>query len=190
MGNSVFAQSSRIRNFSLSQSGNQVAYHFIFTAGNSCNGYQLMHSSDSITYMGVFDYAGICGASGADEPFSGLHTTPVMNAWNFYKIQLATFETSEVERIYVSNTGAQKVIVYPNPSYLSADVVKYRISGVNNIHLQGFIYDQKGITRKFIDEFTIGDSSTLNLLEFENGLYFLWLTDGSKLYKGKFLLIR
>jgi hypothetical protein len=184
------ATAQRISNFSVSQNGNVVTYRFIFSAGASCQGYQLLHSSDSLTYLTVKDYVGICGASGAAEPFDGVHEFPVLNAWNYYKIQMATFEQSEVRRIFVTTDGKLRATVFPNPSFSETDQVRFRLSGVNNIRVQGFVHDQLGITRDFIDTVTAGDSAALNLNNYENGFYFLWLTDGTRIYTGRIVLIR
>ncbi len=184
------AAAQRISNFSVSQNGNVVTYRFLFTAGSTCQGYQLLHSSDSLTYVTVKDYAGICGASGAAEPFDGLHEFPVQNAWNYYKVQLATFEQSEVRRIFVSSDGKLRATVFPNPSFSEADQLRFRLGGGNNIRVQGFVYDQLGIARDFIDTVTTADSAPLNLVNYENGFYLLWLTDGTRIYTGRIVLIR
>jgi hypothetical protein len=189
-GSLTILKAQRIGNFSVSQTGTSVAYHFVFRAGSTCNGYQLLRSSDSLTYLSAVDYLGICGSSGADEPFDGVDNAPKMNAWNYYKIQLPNFETSNVQRIYVSNTGAQKAIVFPNPSRSENELLQFRIQGANNIKVQGFVYDQRGVNRGFIDLRTNLDAAPLDVGGLENGLYILWLTDGSKLYKGKFALLR
>lgn len=183
-------RAQRISNFSVSQTGNMVSYHFLYSAGSSCQGYQLLHSRDSVTYLTARDYAGVCGASGSAEPFDGIHEFPALNAWNYYKVQMANFEQSEVRRIFESSDGKLKAIVFPNPSFNESDLLRFRLSGVNNIRVQGFIYDQMGITRDFIDVQTVGDSAPLNLANYENGFYMLWLTDGTRIYSGRIILLR
>lgn len=186
----VFVNAQRISNFSVSQNGNLVTYHFLYNAGSTCQGYQLLHSKDSITYLTVKDYVGICGASGAAEPFDGVHEFPALNAWNYYRIQMANFEMSEVRRIFVSSDGKLRATVFPNPSFSDNDQIRFRLSGASNIRIQGFIYDQLGLARDFIDTVTTADSAELNMPNYENGFYLLWLTDGTRIYTGRIVLIR
>ena len=187
---SISAKGQRISNFSVSQSGNIVTYQFLYSAGTPCQGYQLLHSRDSLTYLTAKEYAGICGASGAAEPFNGVHEFPALNAWNYYKIQMANFEMSEVRRLFVSSDGKLRAVVFPNPSFSDTDQIRFRLSGVNNIRVQGYIYDQVGINRGFIDTITNGDNAALDLTNYENGFYMLWLTDGTRIYSGRIVLIR
>lgn len=186
----LFLNAQRIGNFSVSQSGNEIHYSFTYRAGVTCTGYQLMHSTDSLNFVAVDDYAGICGASGADEQFSGVHTKPKINAWNYYRIQTANFDLSEIRKLYVSADGQQKAIVFPNPLNSVNTTLSFRISGANNLNVQGFIFDAFGTERQFIDTYTNPDSAPIVTSALENGFYILWLTDGTNLYKGKFEILR
>lgn len=179
----------RVINFSVNQNNAEVFYSFTFRSGSSCTGYKLTHSTDSLNFVGVDEYTGICGASGADEQFSGSHKTPIMNAWNYYRIQMGNFEMSEIRKVFMSSDGSLKAIVFPNPHVDENSEISFRISGANNLRVQGFIYDSNGINWQFIDTTTNGDSSKFTINGFDNGLYILWLTDGTKLYKGKFLIM-
>jgi hypothetical protein len=112
-----------------------------------------------------------------------------MNAWNYYRIQMGNFEMSEIRRVFMSADGSLKAVVFPNPHTDENFDLAFRISGANNMRVQGFIYDSNGISWQFIDTTTTGDSAKLAISGFENGLYILWLTDGSNMYKGKFLIM-
>ncbi len=183
-----FAQ--RVFNFSVTQSVSAVAYSFTYRSGSSCSGYQLMYSLDSLNFTAVDNYPGICGASGADEFFSGVHKTPKVDAWNYYRIQMANFENSEIRKVYVSSDGNLKAVVFPNPYTDNNLSLYYRISGVNNKQLQGFVYDANGYEQQYINATTNGDSGAIDTRLLENGLYILWLTDGTTIYRGKFLVMQ
>src|SRR6188768_2748435 len=91
----------RVVSFELFQVNTTVSTKFTLRAGGTCYGYKILHSLDSINFSEVVDYPGICGSSGSDEYFSDVHQTPAMNQFNFYKVQLSTFETSEIKKIFV-----------------------------------------------------------------------------------------
>ena len=185
-----FSVAQRVFNFSVTQSVSAVAYSFTYRSGSTCNGYQLMYSTDSLNFIAVDNYPGICGASGADEFFSGVHKTPKVNAWNYYRIQMANFESSEIRKVFVSSDGNLKAVVFPNPYTDNNLTLHYRISGANNLRLQGFVYDANGYAQQYIDTTTTADTGVIDTRLLENGLYIVWLTDGTNLYKGKFLVMQ
>ncbi len=123
----------RITNFELFLAGTtKVNAKFTLRAGTTCFGYKILHSIDSVNYTEVIDYPTICGASGSDEYFSNTHDTPVPNVTNYYKVQLSTFETSEVRRIFVGVNSSPRMLVFPNPIYSDNDIATVKLLGTNN----------------------------------------------------------
>ena len=79
-----FAQ--RITNFDAFIAGNGAAIKFVISKGTSCNGYNILHSLDSINYSAIYNFPGICGNTASDESISYLDTAPDVNKYNYYKI--------------------------------------------------------------------------------------------------------
>ena len=186
---SIYAQ-FRIVNFNLFQVGTNVLIKFTVTAGSICNGYTVYHCLDSVSFVPVYDYAGVCGTSSSDENFSYTHTGATPDKINYYKVQLSTVETSGIRRIYVPSNSRSGIIAYPNPILNTSDSLKLRLFNTNNLQLVGFIYSPSGKPRQELHLKAKGELTALDVNNFENGVYVVWLTDGYQAYSSKFIINR
>lgn len=182
------ALSQRISDFSLAQSGSSVTTHFTLRAGSVCSGYSVMHSRDSITFLEVVSHNASCGTTGADEFYSDVHSTPAPNQFNYYKIQLTTFESSPVKKIWVGSGASQYLMIFPNPVNPLNNAVTFSIPGISGLRVQGFVRDIRGFEWLFVDEITKPAGTPISLPDVPEGVYSLWLTDGTNVYKGKFIV--
>ena len=170
--------------------GTGVDVKFTVTKGTSCNGYNILHSLDSINFTEVYHYPGVCGNSSTDENVSFLHTSASINVFNYYKVELVPIETSLVQKIFVPEIPNANAMVYPNPLITKTDQLSFRVFNSNNIHLTGFIYNEKGVALKALDLKTIIDIATIGVADLSNGVYLLNLSDGEKNYSYKFIINR
>jgi hypothetical protein len=180
----------RIQNFQLFQVNKTVSIKFTLTPGATCYGFKVLHSLDSINYTEAVNYPGTCGGSGADEQMSEVDQNPALNAFNYYKVQLSTFETSDIRRIYVSSSAQKNLQVIPNPIYNFNDQVHVRVFNTDNQRFLGFIYDQFGHLHQKFDLQGVKDVADFDVSFLQNGLFVLWLTDGTQIYGGKFIISR
>lgn len=192
-GGLVYSQ--RITNFNLSLVTNQgqsasVLIRFSITAGQTCPGYEILHSADSLNYIPVYNYAGICGDLNLETSYRFTHTGPLPNQNNFYKVNIPGFETSAPQKIFVGQQAPQSSLrVYPNP-VVTEDRIKLKFFNFAGGLVEGFIYNQHGVrlipvyldVKQADPEVAVGD--------LEDGLYIIWLTDGNYLYRSKFIVKR
>jgi hypothetical protein len=192
---SATAFGQRIVNFNLSLVSNQgqntsVLVRFSITAGQTCPGYEILHSADSLNYIPVYNYAGICGDPNAETSYSFVHGAPLPNQNNFYKINIPGFESTAPQKIFVGQQAPQSTLrVYPNP-VVTEDRIRLKFFNFAGGLVEGFIYNQNGVRLMplFIEvkqsdpEVAVGD--------LEDGLYIIWLTDGNILYRSKFIVKR
>ncbi len=185
----------RITNFNLSlvtaQGQNtSVLARFSITAGQTCPGYEILHSSDSINYLPAYSYAGICGDLNTETSYSFLHGGPIPNQNNFYKVSIPGFETSLAQKIFVGNQLAQSNIrVYPNP-VITEDRIKLKFYNFEGGFVEGFIYNQQGI-RLIPLFFNVQQSDPeIVISDLDDGLFIIWLTDGNVLFRSKFIVKR
>lgn len=184
----IYAQ--RIQKFEAILSGTIVGVRFSISAGSSCNGYNVLHSIDSLNYYPIYNYAGICGELSKSQDHAFDHLSPTYDIVNFYKIELIGLETSPARRVYVPSSAKVNMLVYPNPITTNYDALNLRIFNTNNTRLVGFIYNQSGKPMRDLDFVTQGEYASLNAFDFGNGLYVLWLTDGYVVYSAKFVVNR
>lgn len=184
----LFAQ--RITSFNVFQVNNSVALKFTIGPGPSCNGYNILHSADSVFYTTIYDYPGICGNSSSEDNQSWTHSSPTLNQTNYYKVQLNPGETTLAKSIFIVPQTKASLFAYPNPIQSYADILNLRFTGANNLRVVGYIYDQFGKPLEELDLRTVVDTSTLDIGRYNNGLYFIWLTDGLLAYASKFIIQR
>jgi len=182
--------SQRIQNFHVFASGANVGVRFTITQGPQCSGYTIYHSTDSINFIQIYDFPGVCGDQNSNQEYSYTHTAPALNQVNYYKVTIFPTENSNIERIYVSNQPKASMLAYPNPVVLTYDVLNLRIFNLSNTRLAGFLYNQFGKPLRTLDLTTTADLASLPVYDLTNGLYVIWLTDGSQAFSSKFVINR
>ena len=184
----IFAQ--RILNFKIFQVNQAVFLNFILSKGSSCNGFNVLHSSDSVNFKIIHEDPTICGTSNADEAKNWTHANPITNQLNYYKIQLNPGEMSPVNRIFVNQTNKPNIVLFPNPISTDIDLLTIKILGTESLEFDGFIYNQFGNYVLKIEKQSTLSNSTIKINELSNGLYLIKLTDGYNLYSTKFIIQR
>jgi hypothetical protein len=184
----IFAQ--RILNFKIFQVNQAVFLNFILSKGSSCNGFNVLHSTDSVNFKVIHEDPTICGTSNADEAKNWTHANPITNQLNYYKIQLNPGEMSPVNRIFVNQTNIPNIVLFPNPISTDIDLLTIKILGTESLAFDGFIYNQFGNYVLKIENQSTLSNSTIKINELSNGLYLIKLTDGYNLYSTKFIIQR
>jgi hypothetical protein len=184
----IFAQ--RILNFKIFQVNQAVFLNFILSKGSSCNGFNVLHSTDSVNFKIIHEDPTICGTSNADEAKNWTHANPTINQLNYYKIQLNPGEMSPVNRIFVNQTNKPNIVLFPNPISTDIDLLTIKILGTESLAFDGFIYNQFGNYVLKIEKQSTISNSTIKINELSNGLYLIKLTDGYNLYSTKFIIQR
>lgn len=187
---SLVGYSQRIQNFNTFVAGTSVGIRFTIIKGPQCSGYTIYHSIDSINFIQIYNFPGVCGDQNVNQDISYTHSSPALNQVNYYKVELIPVETTPVNRIYVSDQPKVKMLVYPNPVVFNYDVLSMKIFNVSNLRLIGFLYNQYGKPLKQIDVTTTLDTASMYVYDLSNGLYVLWLTDGTQVYSSKFIVNR
>ena len=182
----IFAQ--RILNFKIFQVNQAVFLNFILSKGSSCNGFNVLHSTDSVNFKVIHEDPTICGTSNADEAKNWTHANPIINQLNYYKIQLNPGEMSPVNRIFVNQTNKPNIVLFPNPISTDIDLLTIKILGTESLEFDGFIYNQFGNYVLKIENQSTLSNSTIKIHELSNGLYLIKLTDGYNLYSTKFII--
>lgn len=182
----IFAQ--RILNFKIFQVNQAVFLNFILSKGSSCNGFNVLHSTDSLNFKVIHEDPTICGTSNADEAKNWTHVNPIINQLNYYKIQLNPGEMSPVNRIFVNQTNKPNIVLFPNPISTDHDFLTIKILGTESLEFDGFIYNQFGNYVLKIENQSTISNSTIKIHELSNGLYLIKLTDGYNLYSTKFII--
>jgi hypothetical protein len=182
--------SQRILNLNAFASGPDVVIRFTIGKGSTCNGYNILHSTDSVFYNTIYNYPGICGNTSNDESISYTHKNPTANLTHFYKVELIPIETSPPIKFYVGSENYSKMVAYPNPLGNYIDQLNLQIVNSASTDFVGFLYNQYGKPLKYLNLKLNGSIATIGTNELNNGLYIVWLTDGERGYSAKFIVNR
>jgi hypothetical protein len=82
------------------------------------------------------------------------------------------------------------MLIYPNPIVNIYDVLNIKIFNVANVRLVGGIYNQFGKPVKTLDLTTKIDLTSAFINDLENGMYVVWLNDGTNVFSSKFIINR
>ncbi|MDZ4664420.1 MAG: T9SS type A sorting domain-containing protein [Bacteroidota bacterium] len=192
---STFSQRIQNVNVSLVNSQNQgansqVLVRFTLSAGQPCPGYEILHCTDSLNYLQLYNYSGICGNTTADESFNFTHGSPGIEMVNYYKVSIPGFETSPAYRIYVGQqTPKPNILVFPNPVF-DQEFIRLRFYNYVGTKVEGFIFSQFGKTVRPLLLDIKQDHGEVNINDLNDGLYIVWLTDGNWLFRSKFIVKR
>lgn len=114
--NSGLAQGSPLLGkFSGDQQGSSVSLYWLILAGSTCNGIQIYRSTDSVNYERIGYIPGICGDEFVDESFAFTDSLPILNAVNYYYLELGTIGVSDVISVNVISPGNSGYQIRPHP---------------------------------------------------------------------------
>lgn len=177
----------RIADFKLLPTHGSVGIRFTITRGSSCDGYSIYYGTDSLNLTRLYEYAGICGDPGADQPESYTHNNPAINQRNYYRIDMPPYERSPVKSVFIGKQGSETLQVFPTPLGSNSTLV-IKNSNENTVKISGNIYNPSGHP---VYEFSFtnpGSENTLDLSALKNGMYLLKLNDGEQFYSTKLLI--
>lgn len=194
--NPLFAQ-FRILNFQLSvinssvsgQTYPNVLVEFTIAKGPSCAGYVIYHSSDSINFYPIYTFANICGDINNDQPISFLHSSPVLNSNNFYRVELTATETSPIRKIFVGEAKIKgSVYAFPNPCRENENITLQFLNINTDREFYGKVINLQGNTKYEFFGKSIGGKLLLSLSGIVRGIYAVWLTDGIEPFHVKIIV--
>jgi hypothetical protein len=172
---------TRIQELSAVQYNQNVIISYLISAGNSCAGYQILKSNDSLNFDVIFDYAGICGESTKSQNITYSDESPQKNKKNYYKVLIQPSDYSNVISVFYTDLAEKGYLLMQNPITQNLSLV----SDLNSGDLK--IYNQMGTLTLSVSPNEQGlyhkDISWL-----ENGIYYFILENAKgKLLHGKFI---
>lgn len=174
-----------VANLSASEFNGKVLISWSIKQGNTCNGIQILRSSDSLNFSPVGSISGVCGSSLEDVPYEFTDVDPIKNIINYYRLNLGGIGFSRIVHAEVIDVTANNYLLRPNPISDSSEL--YFANNASNTILFN-IYNSQGQTVH--SSKTTSNKIILRKSDFESGTYFFSLIDqvkNSKI-KGRFLV--
>ena len=156
--------------FDIDQSNGKVLLAWTIKSGSVCNGMQIFRSKDSIDFVLIEDIQGVCGSLSSPVSYTYTDQTPILNNYNYYKINFGGLEESGILGIEVINILSNSYLLKPNPITGASDLY-FENDNQNDVVLKVFddfgdvIYLEETQTNKFI----------LDSTSFSSGMYYFSL---------------
>jgi hypothetical protein len=176
-----------LEHFSVIKNDGRVLLNWVTRPGTTCEGVDVMRSTDSLNYELIYHYAGICGGPNTAMSYSYLDEHPVSNYRNFYRLELGRVGTTGVRAIEVVDLRNQGYQVRPNPIVATSKVY---FDNPNREPYQLFLINTTGIVQAQWE--TREESIDLKATDFQPAMYFLRIqdSDGKVKAQGKVLILR
>ncbi len=134
-----FSQDSLLNYFIVSETPqNTLLLRWEIKSGNTCNGIEILHSTNDTLFEVLETIEGICGSSVVSTPFQWKHLSPVSNRINYYKLRLGSGFAGESISVFFVETNNDGYFLYPNPAddqikiyFKNDDLFESRINLIN-----------------------------------------------------------
>jgi hypothetical protein len=159
-------------NYSISQSNGQVYIYWVLSAGFTCDGIRVFRGADSLMFHQVGRIPGICGSPDFAVAFDFTDSNPVLNAVNYYRLELGNFGFTSVIAIYVVDFKDKGYLLFPNPAHAEVKI-EFENPGFSNHKLEvfnlngGLVYQAESNETNFV----------LNTINWRAGMYVFIIVD-------------
>jgi len=171
---------SRVKNLTLLQFKEYIYIDFAITKGNTCSGFKILQSNDSINFITIHEFIGVCGELTKEQNISYIHNNPSKNIKNYYRVFIPPSDYSVIKSINVTSIPVEGYLIYANPF---TNLLKIKTSKNSTI----LIFNSKG---EKLSEYSSDTNGliTEDISALENGLYFFLIKDeNDKFLKGEFI---
>jgi hypothetical protein len=178
---------SFLLSFDINRYQNSIIINWEIEGGNLCAELKVEHSTDSVNYVSIYEYPGICGNSTSNEKYSFTHSNPVNNSRNYYRINLNASGNSGTLGITFVKLEETGYVIFPMPLeqgsklYFSNDNDQQASFAVHNSSGSRVMY-LEGIRNNEID---------LGRSVFPAGVYYFTIrVENDPAIEGKFIIIK
>ncbi len=98
------------------ESGGKVFISCIISAGNTCNGINVLRSTDSVEFTLIGQVSGVCGSNDFPVTYDFVDDNPIKNKPMFYQLEFGGFAPSDILRIVIIDYNSNGYQIRPHPS--------------------------------------------------------------------------
>jgi hypothetical protein len=164
-----FAQQDSIFSFfNIRQENNKVVVFITINGGIQCSGLQVQRSTDSINFIQVHEFPGICGSPGADESYVWIDDFPVRNTINYYRLEIGNLGIiSDIRSVFFQYFESDKLLITPNPC--EDCTVRFPNDQREKVRIQLFSIDGKFL----MEEETTNNFYSLKDFDLQGSIFFV-----------------
>ena len=167
------------------QIDDHVYLRWTISAGNTCSGPRIEHSSDGIAFKKIGEIPGVCGSPDVSVTYDFTDSVPLPNRRNYYRLEMGVLGLSSpamVEVVFLNEDGYS---VQPNPVTAQSRFVFENEDGEEH---EFCLIDTYG--RQVMNVITSDDHLTIDRQLLSPGTYvFKLILDGQVRAIGKLMVI-
>ena len=172
---SVSAQNEDvISNLSADEINGKVLLTWSIKQGNTCNGINILRSTDSVNFIFIGSINGVCGSSQEELPYEFTDLDPEKNKRNYYRLSLGGIGFSWIVSSEVIDVTSNNYLLRPNPIVDSSEL--HFKNDASNI-IEFIVYDNMGNKVKSLT--TIEKKIILQQQDYKSGMYFFVLINAT-----------
>lgn len=111
----VVGQEDFLEFFRVIQREDDVVLNWVISKGNTCNGIDILRSSDSLNFTAIGQIEGICGDEEESVSYVFVDNDPLSAGRSFYRLELGAVGSSEIKGLDFIDLTDQSYVVRPNP---------------------------------------------------------------------------
>lgn len=104
-----------LEHFSISKDDGKVLLRWVTRPGTTCEGIDIVRSTDGVNYVPIHHIPGICGGPTTSISYSHVDDMPVLNQTNHYRLELGRVGTTTARSIEVVALGKEGYLLKPSP---------------------------------------------------------------------------
>jgi hypothetical protein len=158
---------------------------WVIDSGQTCQGQNILHSTDGINFEEVGRISGVCGSLLKAEPYIFTHLEPEPNSVNYYRIELGGYGLSAIVSSFLIEITENSAVIYPNP-VSSLFTIKWNNRNSSKVVIK--LSNQQGQTFSQLE--SNSDTVLLDATSWEKGFYYYIITieDTGKVISGKLIV--
>jgi hypothetical protein len=182
----LHAQDALLQSFSARQQDEDVLIKWVIGQGNQCSDVEIQHSTDSVSFTVVYTYPGICGSNDEAATYTWVHTHPVPDSKNHYRLNFPASGFSDVITVHHHSYEGTGYVAAPSPS--SGPVTIYFRNSQNTRHTL-ILFDVNGREVTRIDDIVLSEVTIERALLRPGTYFFRLFDDPSRFVAGKIILL-
>ncbi|MBS1537597.1 MAG: hypothetical protein JST20_07615 [Bacteroidetes bacterium] len=184
----TFAQSNTIiENFTAFENNGAIDLNWFISSGNTCSGIKIYRSADSTNFELIGAIEGVCGSVSTRAPYNFADENPIINSFNYYKLELGGRGSSEVISVEIIDKSIGGYQIRPSPITTKS---KLYFDNLKKSEHQIHIYSIQGV--KLYSGITNDDYFLLNSSHYASGIFYFVIspTGESPIVKGTFFVLQ
>lgn len=162
-----------VSDFQLVEVQDGIFVNWQIDSGNTCQGVDVLRSSDGISFEEIGHISGVCGSLTKPVSYSFLDESPEANSNNYYQLKLNGHGFTNILSLYYIEIPSDGVLIYPNPTSIN-ETVTVKFNNLNQLNYVVEVFGADGTITSRIE--TSQNELGLPMNELEIGYYLIRVT--------------